>query len=198
MPEPGEGAGRHQRISSGQRESLLDAALAGIRRLLRSAEALSREALSPDAVDPDGLLAVAGGLYTYAVEEYSKALLIESLPEKSGVISVPYREIFRSHGKTFEAARGALPRECWSAEDGYIDPAYFDTGTALNATFPTRMSTLYLDMDRNGRPVESIPPTAQLLEGALAGMERGVGEWEARGRSDAADAGEARSGRGVA
>lgn len=96
------------------------------------------------------------------------------------------------------AAREALPKECRSAEDGYIDPAYFDTGTALNATFPTRMSTLYLDMDRNGRPVESIPPTAQLLEGALTGMERGVGEWEARGRPDAADDSEARSGRGVA
>ena len=96
------------------------------------------------------------------------------------------------------AARGALPKECQSAEDGYFDPAHFDMGTILNATFPVRMSTLYLDMDRNGRPVESIPATVQLLEGVLAGMEQGVGGWEARRRPNAADDSEARSGRGVA
>lgn len=184
MPESAEGAGRHQRISVEQRESLLDAVLAGIRRLLRSAEALRREALSPDAADPDGLLAVAGGLYTYAVEEYGKALLIESLPEKGGIISVPYREIFGSHGKKFEAALKDLPVECSAIGAGVFDPHIFDPrifDTGLQATFQGRMRLLYLDMDRKGGPIVEDTPDARMLAGALSGLDQALARKE-RGR----------------
>ena len=114
-PAPARGAppvAEHVRINGGQRETLQGDVLAGVRSLLRSASILLAAAASPGEPDPRGLLTASGALYTYAVEEYGKLLLIESLPEKGGIVSVPYREIFRSHGKKFEAALGALPAEC--------------------------------------------------------------------------------------
>lgn len=181
------GGDGHRRITARQRRRLEDAILSGIRRILASSRVLHSAATGRSRSDSDGLLAVAAGLYTYAFEEYGKLLLVARLPEKGGVISVPYREIFRSHGKKFEAARGTLPKECWSAVEGYIGSAYIGSArvgivTTLDATFPARMSIFYLDMDSNGDPAESIPSSAKLLENALAGMERAVGEWEALNR----------------
>ena len=207
MPEPGSAAtsdcDERRQITGGQRRRLQDGILAGIRRILASARALHSAAAGRDQPDSDGLLAVAVGLYTYAFEEYGKLLLVSSLHEKDGVISVPYRDIFRSHRKKFEAARKALPEECWSAADGYFDPAYFDpayfdTGTRLNATFPARMSLLYLDIDSSGEPAAPIPASATLLKNALSGMERATKEWEARNRPAGAGDKGARRGRGEA
>ena len=196
------GGDGHRRITARQRRRLEDAILSGIRRILASSRALHSAGSALGPRDSDGLLAVAAGLYTYAFEEYGKLLLMERLPEKGGVVSVPYREIFRSHGKKFEAASEALPKECWSAEAGYFDPAYFDpayfdTCGSLEATFPVRVSMFYLDMDSNGEPVVPIPMKATLLENALAGMEQAVGEWEGRNRPAELDGGGARGGRGA-
>ena len=182
-----DGGNGHRRITAMQRRRLEDAILSGIRRILASSRALHAAAAGRSQSDSDGLMAVAAGLYTYAFEEYGKLLLVERLPEKGGVVSVPYREIFRSHGKKFEAACGELPKECWSAETGLFDPNLFDPGlfdtwSSLSATFTTRMSLLYLDLDSNGEPIVSIPPRAMLLESALSGMEESVTEWKARNR----------------
>lgn len=190
-PARGRGAGGapadagHLRITAAQRRSLQDAVLAGIGRLLASAEALRREADSAGAPEPGGLLAVAGGLYTYAVEEYGKLLLLEGLPEKGGCASVPYAEIFRRHGKKFKAAHGALPQECRRLGRGLFDPAIFgprifDT-EAAEATFSGRTSMLYTDIGLSGSPRVARRPDAKMLEKALRGLERAVTEWEARG-----------------
>ena len=199
MPEPGGGAGGRRRIRAEQRESPPPAAPSGIRRLLRPAEALRREALSLDAADPNGLLAMAGGLYMYAVEESGKALLSESLPEKGNIISVRRQATFDSR-KNLETAHKALSKECWPTADGYSDPTYsdpiyFDTGTTFNAGFPARLSMLCLDMDRNGELVESIPASVELLEDALPAMGRVAKKWDANGRTAGMGGGEARSGR---
>lgn len=189
MPEPDDAqAAAHRKITAEQRRRLEDAVLSGVRRILASSRVLHGAAAGRSQSDSDGLLAVAAGLYTYAFEEYGKLLLVARLPEKGGVVSVPYREIFRSHGKKFEAARKALPKECWSAKAGFFDPTFFDptffdTRSSLSATFPARMSMLYLDMDGNGEPVVPIPPRPKLLESALTGMERAVEEWAARNRT---------------
>lgn len=189
LPEPdgAPAAATHRKITAKQRHRLEDAVLSGIRRILASSRALHGAAAGRSRPDSDGLLAVAAGLYTYAFEEYGKLLLVERLPEKGGVVSVPYREIFRSHGKKFEAARGALPKECWSAVEGYIGSSYIGSArvgmvTALDATFRARMSMLYIDMDSNGDPAEAILVSPQLLENALTGMDRAVEEWEARNK----------------
>ena len=149
----------------------------GVRRLSRSAKALRSAASSPGASDPDGLLTVAGGLYTYAVEEYGKALLIESLPEKGGIVSVPYGEIFRSHQKKFDAAFKDLPAECSMLSQGIFSPIIFSPiifSTGLEASFSSRTRLLYLDMDRNGDPIAQDPPDAKALARALCGFEQSV------------------------
>lgn len=181
----------HRKISGEQHQRLQDAILSGIVRILKSTRELHDAISRRGPPDSDDLLRVAVGLYTYAFEEYGKLLLIGSLPEKGGVVSVPYREIFRSHEKKFKAAREGLPRECWSAETGIFDPRIFDprifdTWGSLKAAFSVRMSMLYLDIDNNGEPVVAIPTRAELLEGALSGMERAVKEWEARNRPSGA------------
>lgn len=184
----------HLRITAARRRSMQDAVLAGIGRLLASAEALRREAASAGASEPGGLLAVAGGLYTYAVEEYGKLLLLEGLPEKGGIVSVPHAEIFRRHGKKFKAAHEALPQECRWLGRGLFDPAIFDPRIfdteAAEATFSGRTSLLYTDIGRTGNPRVARRPDAKMLEKALRGLERAVAEWEARGGAEPYTGGE--------
>lgn len=184
MPEQRRGARpEHQRISGRQRKILRDAALAAARRLSGSAEALRRAASPPGAPDPDGLLAAAGALYTYAVEEYGKALLLGSLPEKGGIVSVPYREIFRSHRKKLDAALADLPLECRMLRRGIFDPDIFDPDifdVGLQAGFSGRTSLLYLDMGRNGDPIERSAPDAEMLEDALCSLGQAVARKERR------------------
>lgn len=189
MSEQDGGAAGRQRITGRQRESLLDAALASVRRLLASANALCRAASSSDAPDPAGLLAVAAGLYTYALEEYGKLLLVERLPEKGGVVSVPRREIFGSHQKKFNAAVEDLPTECSALKRGIFDPGIFDPGifdTGMQASFPSRTRLLYLGMDRNGDPVAPPPPDAEMFTRALCCLERAVVAEKGRGRTTGA------------
>lgn len=179
----------HVRINGEQRVALQGAALAGVRSLLRSASILLGAAASPGEPDPHGLLTASGALYTYAVEEYGKLLLIESLPEKGGIVSVPYREIFRSHGKKFKAALGTLPAECGQLARGIFDPRIFDPrifdAEMTEATFFTRMSLLYTDIGRSGRPSTPRRLDAKLLRKALQGLEQAVAEWEACNRREA-------------
>ena len=155
--------------------------------LLRSARALLDASASPDEPDSGGLLAVAGGLYTYAVEEYGKLLLLGSLPEKGGIVSVPYLDIFRSHRKKFDAALENLPADCGQLKWGIFDPAIFDPAifnTGIDASFASRASLLYLDMDPDGRPVApDIPDRGQLAK-AIGGLERAVAEWISQGRPE--------------
>ena len=183
-------AAGHVRISGGKRETLQGAAAAGVQTLLWSARILLDKAASSDAADilgepgPVDLWAVAAALYTYAVEEYGKLLLLGSLPEKGGVVSVPYREIFRSHDKKFNAALEKLPAECALIRQGPLDfsiynPAIFDMG--MDASFEGRTRLLYLDMDPDGNPTAPRPPTSAHLAKAIDGLERAVAEWVAQG-----------------
>lgn len=177
-------AAEHVRINDEQRTALQGAVLAGAQSLSRSARILLDAAAAPGEPDPGGLLTAAGGLYTYAVEEYGKMLLLGSLPEKGGAVSVPYREIFRSHEKKFEAAFKDLPADCaqlkWGLFDpGLFDPRLFDTG--LGAGFAGRTNLLYLDMDLDGRPVAPGVPDPEQLAKAVAGLERAVEKRAAQG-----------------
>ena len=183
----------HKQITCKQRAILLDATLAGIRRLLASVKALLDAAATPGSPDPDGLLAVAGGLYTYALEEYGKAILLDALPEKGGAVSVPYREIFRTHRKKFDAAIDELPAECNTLRPGIFDPRIFDRrifDVGLSASFSSRTRLFYLDMSRSGGPIMPATPSAKVLAGALCGLERAVAGREARGRLTGGQAGQ--------
>lgn len=160
------------------------AILSGIRGLLSSVAVLFREATSSGAAFPARLLAAAGGLYTYALEEYDKLLLFDSLPEKGGVVSVPLPEMFRKHGKKFRAALEALPEECGLLE-GDPSVSHFPCTKSLGATFSARTSLLYTDIGRNGGPSAPRRPDARMLEKAMHELERTIAEREARGRRGA-------------
>ena len=188
VPEPparrAPSAAEHVRISGGQRKALQGAVLAGVQSLSRSARILLDAAAAPDEPDPGGLLTAAGGLYTYAVEEHGKLLLLESLPEKGGIVSVPYREIFRSHEKKFEAAFKDLPADCaqlkWGLFDPHLfDPRLFDTG--LGAGFAGRTNLLYIDIVHDGRFVAPDVPDPEQLAKAVAGLKEAVEKRAAQG-----------------
>lgn len=178
-------AAEHVRIRGGQREILQRAAAASVQSFLRSTKFLLKAAdpLGAPVVlgEPDSgdLLTVAGGLYTYALEEYGKLLLLGSLSEKGGIVSVPYRAIFRSHGKKFEAALETLPADCALMRRGPFDPATLRMG--LDASFASRTYLLYLDMRPDGHPVAPHPPDPAQLARAVDGLERAVEEWMTRG-----------------
>lgn len=192
-PAPARGApsaAEHVKISGGKRETLQGAVAAGVQSLSWSARILLDKAASSDAADilgepgPGDLVAVAAALYTYAVEEYGKLLLLGSLPEKGGVVSVPSREIFRSHDKKFNAALEKLPAECALIRQGPHDlsifcPAIFDMG--MDASFEGRTRLLYLDMDPDGNPVAPHSPAPAQLAKAIGGLEAAVAEWVAQG-----------------
>lgn len=178
------------KIGGGKRETLQGAVAAGVRSFLWSARILLDKTASSDAADilgepgPGDLLTVAAALYTYAVEEYCKLLLLGSLPEKDGVVSVPYHEMFRSHDKKFGAALVKLPAECalirrGLPELGIFNPAIFDMG--MDASFESRKCLLYLDMDPDGNPTAPRPPAPAQFEEAIDGLEAAVAEWAAQG-----------------
>ena len=180
----------HRKISNRKRETLQGAAAAGVQSLLWSARILLDKEASSDAAailgdpGPGDLAAVAAALHTYAVEEYGKLLLLGSLPEEDGVVSVPHRVIFRSHDKKFNAALEKIPAECALIRQGPPDlsmfnPTIFDMG--MDASFESRTRLLYLDMDSNGNPTAPRPPAPAHLAKAVAGLERAVADWVAQG-----------------
>ena len=128
------------------------------------------------------LRVVARGLYTYALEEYGKSILVESLHEKGGIVSVPHLEIFRSHSKKFAPTLEALPPECrqvrcdlfdpCSLDSRLYDPGFLDTG--LVASFYSKTHLLHVDIDRNGNTIVEAAPDGEILTGALRGLDRAV------------------------
>jgi AbiV family abortive infection protein len=83
--------------------SIMQETLSGIRVLLDSSEKL---------LDYGGNEAICAGLYTYAVEEYGKLLLLSKYVPIDGKVKIRYRNIFRKHDKKFETAIQNLPEEC--------------------------------------------------------------------------------------
>lgn len=122
------------------------------------------------------LLAAAGALCTYGLEEYGKMLLLGRHLEKGGIVSVPYRE--------FEAAFIALPPDCALMTRGPFDPGppcFRQHGSRLDASFASRTHLLYLDMTRDGDPAAPDAPDPEQLGRAVGGPERAAVELAAKG-----------------
>ena len=174
----------HRRINVAQCRRPQDEALSSTGRPLASAEIARRGA---DA-SPGGSSAVAGGLYTYAVE-YDKLLLLGRLTKKDTCVSVPHLAMFRRHGEKFEAALEALPQECSRLGRGKFNSRTFDAAAA-EATFIGRTSMLYTDIGRTGSPRVARRLGAKMLEEALRGLEWAVAERGARGAAEPYTGGE--------
>lgn len=177
-------AADHLGITGRQREILQGAALVSVQSLLVSARTLLDKAAYPGGSHWASLLTAAGALYTHALEEYGKMLLLGRIPEKGGIVSVPYREIFRSHRKKFDAALGALPPDCALMTRGPFDPGppcSRQYGARLDASFASRTHLLHLDITCDGHPALPDAPDPEQLARAVGGLERAAAELAAKG-----------------
>ena len=92
---------------------------------------------------------VAAGLYTFAVEEYGKILLLKSYSMNSEKIDLDYDE-FLHHPTKFKKALEKLPKECRIVNSGgFTSTGYATSGfnTDVVADFEARKSIFYSDLN---------------------------------------------------
>lgn len=115
----------------------------------------------------EGNEAICAGLYTYAVEEYGKHLLLKQCVPMNGKVTINYEKIFKDkrHENKFNAAiedfRKQAP-ECIILAKGmfdpaYFDPQYFDTTAPITVDFKTRMAIFYCDISDSGDGIKQVP-----------------------------------------
>ncbi len=97
---------------------------------------------------------VAGGLYTYAIEEYGKLLILNSSQPIEGKVQIDYG-LFTNHSEKFKKAIEHLPSECISISKGLFnskifDPKIFNTEGTIT-TFNARKGIFYTDLDNKNK-----------------------------------------------
>lgn len=121
--------------------------------------------------------AICAGLYTYAVEEYGKFLLLKQCAPLNGKVTIDYFKIFRDsrHDNKFPAAIADFEKqapECIILAKGmfdpaYFDPAYFDTTGPIKVDFQTRMAIFYCDIDSKDKIVQVPSINKDVLNNAV-------------------------------
>jgi AbiV family abortive infection protein len=122
--------------------------------------------------------AICAGLYTYAVEEYGKLLLLKQYVPSNGKVTIDYEKIFRDkrHKNKYRAAIENLKKqapECMILMKGSFDPVFFDpqifdTTAPIIADFKTRMEIFYCDIADSGDGIKQVPPVDKsLLKNAI-------------------------------
>lgn len=132
--------------------------LSGVLRLLESADIL---------LSNKGDVAICAGLYTYAVEEYGKLILLTECSSLNGKIDINENRLFgpRSHDIKFKAAIDRLPNECkhigvdyWG---GYFPKGYwagyFPDESSVVAGFKSRLAIFYCGLDASKKVVMPVP-----------------------------------------
>jgi AbiV family abortive infection protein len=103
-------------------------------------------------LDNGGEIAICAGLYTYAVEEYGKLLLLNKCKPSGGMVEIRFRDWFRNHTDKFNIANENLPDECKTLHKGAFSRAFrsqdFDTETV--ADFEARLAIFYSDFTDRG------------------------------------------------
>ena len=139
-------------ISEDLRNKTIEIALQRILKLLDSAQIL---------LDNGGPVTICAGLYTYAVEEYGKIVLLRKSRKIDGHVRVKYKQGFRDHNTKFRFGIKNLPSACITLRIGafdsnVFDPKIFDTETVI-ADFKSRMSVFYTNFLESGINIESVP-----------------------------------------
>ena len=133
--------------------------LSGIMRLLESADIL---------LSNNGDVAICAGLYTYAVEEYGKLILLNECVPENGKVNINLSQLFyghKSHDFKFKAALNSLPDECknigvdfWG---GYFPKGYwggfFPDESSVVAGFKARLAIFYCDLDDSKKAIKPVP-----------------------------------------
>jgi len=155
-------------ITEELRNKTIDVSLQRILKLLDSAQIL---------LENGGSVTVCAGLYTYAVEEYGKIVLLRKSGKVDGHVKVKYKKGFRDHNTKFRLAIKHLPNECITLRIGVFDPnifdpKIFDTETII-ADFKSRMSVFYTNFIESGKDIESVSPVNEkLLKNAITQLRK--------------------------
>jgi AbiV family abortive infection protein len=132
--------------------------LDGIWTLWESAERL---------LEGGGDQAICAGLYTYAIEEYGKLLLLKQYNPSDGKVKIEFRDIFRRHDKKFKTAIENLPHECiilyspWKSKDWECKDVWYTKDVI--ADLEARTSAFYCDFADSGDALKGVP----LVEGQV-------------------------------
>ena len=159
-------------ITEDLRNTTIEITLQRILKLLDSAQIL---------LDNGGHLTICAGLYTYAVEEYGKIVLLRKSRKIDGHVRVKYKEGFRKHTTKFRLAVKNLPNDCKTLRIGVFDPnifdrKIFDTETVI-ADFKSRMSVFYTNFSESGKDIETVSPVNEkLLRNAITKLRKIVVE----------------------
>ena len=133
-------------IAEDLRNKTIEITLQRILKLLDSAQIL---------LDNGGHVTICAGLYTYAVEEYGKIVLLIKSRKIDGHVKVKYKKGFRDPNTKFRFGVKSLPKECKTLRIGAFDPKIFDTETVI-ADFKSRMSVFYTNFLESGKDIESV------------------------------------------
>ena len=139
-------------ITEDLRNKTIEITLQRILKLLDSAQIL---------LDNGGKVTICAGLYTYAVEEYGKIVLLRKSRKINGHVRLKYKQGFRDHNTKFRLAVKKLPNECKTLrigpfEPNIFDPTIFDAETVI-VDFKSRMSVFYTNFLESGVNIESVP-----------------------------------------
>jgi AbiV family abortive infection protein len=129
--------------------------LAGVIRLLESSEKLL-------IINDDR--AICAGLYTYAVEEYGKLIMLSKYSPLGGKVNLNEDKLFGpgSHKLKFKAAIKNLPDECKNIGIDIWEPDIWEKGIWLDASsviadFESRMAIFYCGLDKSKKGIEPVP-----------------------------------------
>ena len=150
------------------RNKTIEITLQRILKLLDSAQIL---------LENGGSVTVCAGLYTYAVEEYGKILLLRKSRKVDAHDRVKYKEGFRDLNTKFRLAVKHLPNECLTLRIGIFDPNIFDPKTfdteTIIADFKSRISVFYTNFIGSGKDIESVSPVNEkLLKNAITKLRK--------------------------
>ncbi len=132
-------------------------------------------------LDNGGPVTISAGLYTYAVEEYGKIVLLRKSRKIDGHVKIKYKQGFRDHNTKFRLGIKKLPKECTTLQIAPFDPKFFgqkafDTETVI-ADFKSRMSVFYTNFLESGVNIESVPSVSeQRLKLAIVTLQKIVKE----------------------
>jgi AbiV family abortive infection protein len=115
--------------------------------------------------------AICAGLYTYAIEEYGKFLLLKKYSPIDGKVQIRYNKKFRNHHAKFGIAVKNLPQECSILHKGIFDPHIFAKGIfdeMVLADLEARLAIFYSDFTDSAEGIKSVPSVDKdLLQKAI-------------------------------
>jgi AbiV family abortive infection protein len=108
---------------------------------------------------------VSAGLYTYAVEEFGKLLLLYQYSPSNQEVTIEFKKIFREHKDKFRVATEYLKKIAPASlviggplfDPAIFDPAIFDTLETIIKNLETRLAIFYCDVSDSGDSIKENP-----------------------------------------